>query len=41
MLESESILDYFVRIMAIYNKIKRYGEKIEETRGVKKNRPTD
>jgi len=31
MLELESILDYFVKILAIYNKMKRYREKIEET----------
>jgi hypothetical protein len=36
MLESESISDYFDILLAIYNQIKRYGEKIEETRVVEK-----
>jgi hypothetical protein len=31
MLESESILNYFARVLAIYNQMKRYGAKIEET----------
>jgi hypothetical protein len=34
MLESENISEYFARVLAIYNKKKRYGEKMEETRVV-------
>jgi len=36
MLESENISKYFARILAIYNQIKRYEEKIEETCVVEK-----
>jgi predicted ribosome quality control (RQC) complex YloA/Tae2 family protein len=35
-LESENISEYFVRVLAIYNQIKRYEEKVEETRVVEK-----
>jgi hypothetical protein len=34
MLELENILEYFARVLVIYNQIKRYGKKIEETRVV-------
>jgi len=34
MLESENILEYFARVLVIYNQIKRYGEKMEDTRMV-------
>jgi hypothetical protein len=30
MLESNNILKYFVRVLTIYNQIKRYGEKMRE-----------
>jgi hypothetical protein len=30
MLESKNILKYFVRVLTIYNQIKRYGEKMRE-----------
>jgi len=36
MLESENISEYFARVLTIYNQIKRYGEKMEETRVVEK-----
>ena len=36
MLESENISEYFARVLAIYNQIKRYGEKMKETRMVEK-----
>ena len=36
MLESENISKYFARILTIYNQIKRYEEKMEETRMVEK-----
>ena len=36
MLELENISEYFARILAIYNKIKRYGNKMTETRVVEK-----
>jgi hypothetical protein len=36
MLESESISDYFARILTIYNQMKRYEEKMEETCVVEK-----
>jgi molybdenum cofactor biosynthesis enzyme len=36
MFESESISNYFARVLTIYNQIKRYEEKIEETRLVEK-----
>jgi len=35
-LESENISEYFTRVLVIYNQIKRYGERMEETRMVKK-----
>jgi hypothetical protein len=31
MLESKNISEYFVKLLAIYNQMKRYGEKMEET----------
>ena len=34
MLESENIPEYFARVFAIYNQMKRYGEKMEKTRVV-------
>jgi len=34
MLESKNISKYFTRVLAIYNQIKRYGEKMRETRVV-------
>jgi len=36
MLESENISKYFARVLTIYNQIKRYEEKMEETRMVEK-----
>jgi hypothetical protein len=33
MLESENISEYFTKILAIYNQIKRYEEKMEDTCG--------
>ena len=36
MLESENISEYFAIVLAIYNQMKRYGEKMEETYVVKK-----
>jgi hypothetical protein len=36
MLKSYNISKYFARVLAIYNQIKRYEEKIEETRVVEK-----
>jgi len=33
MLESENISEYFAKILAIYNQIKRYEEKMEDTCG--------
>ena len=36
MLESENISEYFAKILAIYNQIKMYGEKMEETHVVEK-----
>jgi hypothetical protein len=36
MLELENISEYFARVLAIYNQMKRYGEKMEETRVVEK-----
>ena len=36
MLESENISEYFTRILTIYNQIKRYEEKMEETHVVEK-----
>ena len=36
MLESENISEYFARVLAIYNQIKKYGEKMKETRMVEK-----
>ena len=34
--ESENISEYFARVLVIYNQMRRYGEKIEETRVVEK-----
>jgi hypothetical protein len=36
MLESKNISEYFARILAIYNQMKRYRGKMEETRVVEK-----
>jgi hypothetical protein len=36
MLESENISEYFARILAINNQIKRYGDKMTKTRVVEK-----
>jgi hypothetical protein len=36
MLESENISEYFTRVLTIYNQMKRYREKMEETRVVEK-----
>jgi len=36
MLESENISEYFARVLGIYNQMKRYGERMEETRVVEK-----
>ena len=36
MLESKNISKYFARVLAIYNQIKRYGEKMRETYVVEK-----
>jgi hypothetical protein len=36
MLESENISEYFARVLAIYKQMKRYGEKMKETRVVDK-----
>jgi hypothetical protein len=36
MLELENISEYFARVLTIYNQIKRYGKKMEETHVVKK-----
>jgi hypothetical protein len=36
MLKSDNISKYFARVLAIYNQIKRYEEKMEETRVVEK-----
>jgi hypothetical protein len=35
-LESKNISDYFTRVLVIYNYMKRYWEKMEETRVVEK-----
>jgi len=37
MLESKNISEYFARVLAIYNQMKRYREKMEETRVVKRS----
>jgi hypothetical protein len=34
--ESENISEYFARVLIIYNQMRRYREKIEETHVVKK-----
>ena len=34
--ESENISEYFARVLVIYNQMRRYREKMEETRVVKK-----
>ena len=34
--KSENISEYFARVLVIYNQIRRYGEKMEETRVVEK-----
>jgi len=36
MLESKNISNYFTRVLVMYNLMKRYGEKMEETRVVEK-----
>jgi len=36
MFESENILEYFARVLAIYNQMKRYRERMEETSMVEK-----
>jgi hypothetical protein len=36
MLELENISEYFARVLTIYNQIKRYGKKMEETHVVEK-----
>jgi ribosomal protein L29 len=36
MLKSENISEYFARVLTIYNQMKRYKEKMEETRVVEK-----
>jgi len=36
MLEPKNILEYFARVLAIYNQMKRYWEKMEERRVVEK-----
>jgi hypothetical protein len=36
MFELENISEYFARVLVIYNQMKRYGEKIEETCVVEK-----
>jgi hypothetical protein len=36
MLKSENISEYFTRVLTIYNQMKRYKEKMEETRVVEK-----
>jgi hypothetical protein len=36
MFESKNISEYFARVLAIYNQMKRYRERMEETRVVEK-----
>jgi hypothetical protein len=36
MLELENILEYFARVLAIYNQMNRYRERMEETRVIEK-----
>ena len=36
MKSSESILDYFTKVLAVVNQIRRYGEMLEEVRIVEK-----
>jgi hypothetical protein len=36
MLKSENISEYFARVLTIYNQMRRYKEKMEETRVVEK-----
>jgi hypothetical protein len=36
MLESDNISEYFTRVLVIYNQMKRYEEKMEETHVLKK-----
>jgi len=36
MFKLENILEYFARVLAIYNQLKRYEEKVKETHVIKK-----
>lgn len=35
MFESENVLEYFVKVLTIYNHMKRYDKKMEENYGTK------